>query len=90
MKTQTMHDQEILTDMLTDQKQTTGMFNQFAGECMCMNLKGDMLSILQDEQSIQDTVFQQMHSRGWYEPKPAEAKMVTETRTKFEGIAQML
>jgi spore coat protein CotF len=83
-------DQEILTDMLSDQKQSTGLYNTYAGECVCQGLKSDMLNILRDEQSIQSSIFGEMHKRGWYEPAAAEQQQVNQTRQKFEGVAQAL
>jgi len=82
---QTLQDQEILTDMLTSEKQVSSHYNTFAGECSDRNLKNDMLNILRDGQAIQDTVFCEMHKRGWYPVPPAQQQMVEQARTKFEG-----
>jgi len=90
MEKQTLQDQEILTDMLSSQKQVTAHFNTYAGECSDQNLKNDMLNILRDEQGIQGHVFCEMHKRGWYQVPPAPQQMVEQARTKFEGIAQQL
>lgn len=87
---QCFQDQEILTDMLTAQKQLTSSYNTFSTECSDAGLKNDMLDVFNDEQSIQTTVFQEMNKRGWYQTAPAEAKKVTQARTKFEGIAQQI
>ncbi len=89
-KTQTLHDQEILTDVLTDQKQATGLYNTYAGECMCQNLKSGLLDILRDEHTMQSSVFDQMHQRGWYVPPDAQQQMVKQAKQKFEGIAMQL
>jgi spore coat protein CotF len=85
-----LQDQEILTDMLTSQKQITSVYNTGAGEAMGQELKSTLLDILRDEQLIQNDVFCEMHKRGWYEPPPAKQPMVDQTRKKFEGIAQQL
>ncbi|MDR1735181.1 MAG: spore coat protein [Oscillospiraceae bacterium] len=85
-----LQDQEILTDMLSAQKQISGNYNTFAAECMNQQLKGEMLNLLRDSQSMQSTIFGEMHKRGWYEPKSAEQKQIDQTRQKFEGIAQSL
>ena len=90
MQKQTLQDQEILTDMLSSQKQASGHYNTFSAECSDQNLKNDMLNILRDEQSIQTNVFCEMNKRGWYPTMPAPQQMVEQARTKFEGIAQQL
>jgi spore coat protein CotF len=86
----TLQDQDILTDMLTAQKQITSTYNTFAGECMNQDLKSAMLNIHRDEQAMQSNVFGEMHKRGWYEPAAAEQPKVDQTRKKFEGISNQL
>lgn len=87
---QTLQDQEILTDMLTTQKQVVSSYNTFSTECSDTHLKNDMLELWNDEQNIQTDVFSEMHKRGWYPTAPAQQQIVEQARTKFEGIAQQL
>ncbi|MDR1465595.1 MAG: spore coat protein [Oscillospiraceae bacterium] len=90
IQTHALADQEILTDVLTAQKQICGTYNTYSSECMNQSLKSDMLNILRDEQSMQSSVFGEMHKRGWYEPKPAQQQAVCQTQTKFEGVSSQL
>jgi len=85
-----LQDQDIVTDMLASQKQTTAEFNLFANECSCPNLKRDVLNIYNEEQGLQTNVFETMQQHGWYPVKPAQQQMVSEARSKFEGISQQL
>ncbi|MDR2525901.1 MAG: spore coat protein [Oscillospiraceae bacterium] len=85
-----LQDQEILTDMLSDSKQSTGLYNTYAGECMSQSLKSDLLNLLRDEQGMQSAIFGEMHKRGWYEPAPAQQQQINQARQKYEGIAQAL
>ena len=83
-------DREIMDDILSSQKHITGVYNTFSNECVNQQLQSDMVNILKEEHSIQFTVFNEMQKRGWYSPGAAQAQMINETKTKFEGIATQL
>lgn len=90
MNNQAFTDREIMDDVLTSQKHITGVYNTFSNECVNENLQADMLSILKEEHNMQFDVFCDMQKRGWYSPAAAEQQKVTETKTKFQGIAAQL
>lgn len=76
-------DKEILSDGLSAQKATTGMFNMASNECVHDDVRKTMLKILEQEHRIQNEVFQMMHTRGYYETPAAEDKKVQEAKQKF-------
>lgn len=76
-------DKEILGDGLTAQKATTDLFNTASNECVHDNVRNTMLKILEQEHSIQNEVFNMMHSRGLYNTPAAEMKKVQEAQQKF-------
>ena len=76
-------DKEILSDGLSAQKATTGMFNMASNECVHDDVRKTMLKILEQEHSIQNEVFQMMRTRGYYETPAAEDKKVQEAKQKF-------
>ena len=80
-----MGDKEIMTDMLSGQKFLTGTYNNYAGECQNEMLRTDMLNILKEEHCIQNELFTEMSSRGWYTPKPAPMTEITATYQKYGG-----
>ena len=83
-------DREIMDDVLTSQKHITGVYNKFSNECVNQQLQADMMTILKEEHNMQFDVFSDMQKRGWYSPAAAEQQKVTETKTKFQGIATQL
>ncbi|MDR0883891.1 MAG: spore coat protein [Oscillospiraceae bacterium] len=85
-----MADHEIMDDMLTSQKHITGVYNTYSCECVNQRLKADFLNLWRENQNLQSSVFSQMQQRGWYAPAKAQAKQVTQTKQKFQGIAQQL
>lgn len=85
-----LSDKDIFDDVLSSQKQITGIYDTFSNECVNQQLRNDMLMILNDEHQIQSDVFFEMQKRGWQSPACAQAEMINQTRTKFEGIASQL
>ncbi len=83
-------DREIMDDVLSSQKHITDVYNTFSNECVNQQLQSDMVNILKEEHNIQFTVFSEMQKRGWYSPEAAQAQMINNTKTKFEGIATQL
>lgn len=85
-----MTDKEIMDDILSSQKMITGTYNTFTNECVNQQLRTDFLNILRDEHNIQQTVFDQMKTRGWYSPASAEQQKISTAYTKFSNIQQTL
>ena len=88
--TQNLDDQQILNDMLSSQKQISGAYNTFGGECVHESLKCDLLNILRDEHNMQSGVFSQMQQRGWYQPAAAQQSKVDAAKTKFQNLSAQL
>ena len=78
-----MNEKEILQDSLISQKQISGSYNTFAGECVNPQLRNAMLNILDDEHKIQADLFSCLQSHGWYKVEPAEQQKVQQARQKF-------
>ncbi len=76
-------DKEILTDALVAEKTATDHYNTFANECVHDNVRDAILHCLEQEHSIQQDVFEMMHSRGLYPTPDAEEKKVEGAKQKF-------
>lgn len=83
-------DKDILSDVLSSQKQATGSYNNYSYECAHTALKGDFMSILAEEQDLAYDVFCDMQSRGWYNPAAAQPSMIDQVRCKFESVSTEL
>ena len=79
-----LDDREILTDVLSSQKQIAANYNTFGGECAHETLKCDFLNILRDEHNMQSGVFTQMQQRGWYDTPAAQQAKIDAAKTKFQ------
>jgi len=78
-----MNDQELMSDALSSQKFATSNYNVFAGECANLQLRDEMLCILQEEHMIQSDIFSEMQKRGWYKVSPADQSKVNTAKTTY-------
>lgn len=85
-----MPEKEMLSDVLSSQKQVTEKYNTFANECAGKQLREDAMTLLREEHDIQFDIFEEMHSRGWYMTPAAEQQKINTAKTKFENIAGSL
>ena len=76
-------DKEILNDSLLTQKQITGSYNTYAGECVNPQLRSAMLNILGDEHGIQSQIFSCLQSHGWYQAEAANNQQINKAKQKF-------
>ena len=80
-----MTEKQILQDSLMSQKQMTGSYNTFAGECVCPELRATMLNILNDEHQIQSDIFSTMQANGWYQVEQAEQQKIQQAKQKLSS-----
>jgi spore coat protein CotF len=76
-------DKEMLSDLLSTQKHITNGYNTRAGECQCDSLRGTFLNLLQEEHQIQNQLFCESNSRGWYPVKEAPTTDINAARQMF-------
>jgi spore coat protein CotF len=88
MMTQGFADKDMMTDILSSQKNITSIYNTYANECACPSLKADMMNILNEEHQIQHDVFCEMQKRGWYQTEPAEMTKVNEAKQQYMSMSK--
>ena len=83
-------DKEVLSDALTTEKTSTGVYNTFANECVHDDMRKVMLRILDEEHAIQKDVFDMMHAKGLYPTTVADTKKVEEAKQKFMNCVKAI
>ena len=78
-----MPEKEMLSDVLSSQKQVTENYNTFANECANPQLRGALMQLLNDEHAIQFDVFTEMHNRGFYPTPMADQQKIDQAKQKF-------
>ena len=72
-----------LMDMLNSEKQLTAIYNTSLCESETTSVRNCLSSILNEEHTMQNELFMQMKSRGWYPTKTAEESKLNEAKQKF-------
>lgn len=80
---QTMTDCEKMTDLLSSQKFLSGMYNSYCCEAATPSVRSSLCSLLQDVHRVQEDVFNEMSTRGWYKTEAAEQTKINEAKQKF-------
>jgi spore coat protein CotF len=81
-------DKDVLNDALTAEKTATNNYNTFANECVHDNVREVVLKCLAEEHTIQNQVFNEMHTRGMYPTPEAEQQKVEEAKQKYSCCAK--
>ena len=76
-------DKDRLTDALNAQKYAAGHYNEAACEAATPEVRTCVMSILNEEHQLQQQLFDDMHSRGWYPTESAEAQKLQQAKNQF-------
>lgn len=79
-------EQEIVTDLLTSEKHITSTVNTFITETTCNNLRQNLKSILNEEHSIHENLYNIMNQKGWYPTSDAQPQDVQKTKDRFKPL----
>ncbi len=76
-------EKQKMIDLLSSEKFLTGTYNTFCCEAATGSVKNCLLSILNDEHRMQNELFQEMSTRGWYPTEKAEEQKISAAKQKF-------
>ena len=82
-----MTEKELMTDLLSSEKFLTGVYNTYCCEAATSTVKSALMSLLQDVHRMQEEIFGEMNSRGWYQLEKAEEQKITSVKLKFSKMA---
>ena len=78
-----LDEKQTLTDLLSSQKFITGVYNSDLLECATPEVERLFFGILEDEHRIQQQIFQEMNSRGYYPVEPAEEQKLQKVKQLY-------
>lgn len=81
----TFGDKEQMNDLLQTEKYLTGCYNSYLLEAATPEVKRCLEAMLTDTHSMQQQIFTDMNSRGWYPVTKAEDQKVTAAKQKFSA-----
>ena len=82
-----MTEQETMNDLLSAQKYLTGTYNAFCNEAATPELRHCLCTILSEEHTIGQQVFEEMSARGYYPTEKAEDTKLNAAKQKFAKYA---
>lgn len=82
----TMSEQEIVADLLASEKHCIHAVNTFITESTCANLRQNLKTILSEEHSMHENLYNLMNQKGWYPTSDAEAQEVQKAKDKFQPL----
>ena len=82
-----MSEQEMMTDLLSSEKFMTGVYNTYCCEAATPAVKSCLTSLLQETHRMQENLFSEMSTRGWYKTEPAEDAKLQQEKQKFAQTA---
>ncbi|OPX84317.1 MAG: Coat F domain protein [Pelotomaculum sp. PtaB.Bin104] len=83
-----LEEKDRLNDSLVMQKYIAGGYNLAALEASNAQLKETLMGILREEHLIQHEIYNEMNSRGWYQPKTANMSDLSQNINKWNQELQ--
>lgn len=83
MSTALFSDRNMMNDMLSTQKFITSGYNTNANEASNPKVKHTLMSILDEEHTMQHDVFAEMQNRGWYQTEAAPQDKVEKAKQNY-------
>ena len=78
-------EQDKATDLLQSEKYLAGCYNSYLLESATPEVKQCLSGLLNDTHSMQQRLFEDMNSRGWYPVTKAEDQKVMSAKQKFSA-----
>jgi spore coat protein CotF len=72
-----------ITDFLNCEKHMTEVYNTFLCETETVSVRSCLSGILNDEHSMQESLFGEMKTRGWYTTETADQSKLNQAKQKF-------
>ena len=79
------NEQDKATDLLQSEKYLAGCYNSYLLESATPEVKQCLSGLLNDTHSMQQRLFEDMNSRGWYPVTKAEDQKVMSAKQKFSA-----
>lgn len=83
-----MSEQEILSDLLSSEKQLVKEYASDISESSCANLRGLLANNLVECSADQLAIFEQMNQRGFYKTKQAQQSDITTAKQDMDTLRQ--
>ncbi len=85
-----MSEQDMLEDLLTQEKQFIGAYSTYITEASCPNLRHILMTNFDQSCEDQYMIYDLMRKKGYYTPKDAQDNEVNTVKQKFTQMKNQL
>ena len=85
-----LSEQELLNDLLNQEKQLMSSYASYIQEASCQNLRKILTNQFNQTSQDQFTVFDQMRQKGYYQTKDASDQEVQQAKQNFKTMQGQL
>ena len=85
-----MNDQELLRDLLNQEKEISKLYATSITESSCNNMRNVLHQNMQQTSQDQFSIFEQMTSRGFYPTEDVPASKMAQAKQKFQQMSSQL
>ena len=85
-----MSEQDLLNDLLNQEKQLMSTYSTYISEASCENLRKILVNQFNQTTQDQYQVFDQMRQKGYYQVKDANAQEVQQAKDNFRNMQSEL
>ena len=85
----TFGDKEMMHDCLDTEKYLIGMYQSALTEAATPEVVQTLTDLMADTFRMQQQLFREMNSRGWYPVTKAEEQKITQTKQKFSAAVNV-
>ncbi len=85
-----MTEQELLNDLLNQEKQIMSSYATYIQEASCENLRKVLTNNFNQTSQDQYQVFDQMRQKGYYQPKDAPAQEVQQAKDNLRNMQSQM
>ena len=78
-----MQDRNVMQDILLLEKGACDLYMHGSIEASTQNINQAFKTALNDSLTMQDSIYKEMQSKGWYTADQAEQQKITELKDKF-------
>jgi spore coat protein CotF len=83
-----MEDKNLMQDILLLEKGACDLYMHGSIEAATPNVNQTFKAALNESLTLQDSIYQQMKSRGWYAPEAAQQSQIDTLRQKYQNQLQ--
>ena len=80
-----MQDKDLMQDILLLEKGACDLYMHGSIEAATPNVNRTFKAALNESLTLQDSIYQQMKSRGWYAPENAQQSQIDTLRQKYSN-----